>query len=166
MVRYKFEFTGKENEVSFFQELIREIGRIDNPQFYTDTKLLFWAQHFDGKKFATYETGYQKGGTIRFMEGKIRLPADNKLAVYETEEHKAGKKPRGIVTVPSFLVASLERLTEEELNKDGFTSAEDALRNMRSYYPTIKPWSIISYYVFGEYNSKPTKKEIEKVLKH
>lgn len=165
MVRYKFAFRGKDDDISSFQQAIREIGRIDNPQFYTDTKLLFGAQHFDGKQFATYANGYQKGGTIRFMDGKIRMPASNKLAVYETEDHKSGKPPRGIVTIPTFLVTTLDELTEEELNKDGFTSVEDAFRSMRGYYPTIKGWSIISYYVFGEYNTEPTKKQIEDLLK-
>lgn len=166
MTRYKFEFKGRKNEAALFQSSMSELAGFNDFELYVDTKLLFWAQHFDGKQFATYPTGYQKGGTIRFAEGKIRMPTSSKLPVYEAEEYKAGKPPRGIVTISMFVVATLDELTEEELSKDGFTSAADAVNQMRNYYPTIRGWSTITYYVFGKYNSSPTKRELENLLEN
>jgi hypothetical protein len=136
----------------------------DNNLTFIDNKLLFWEHHFDA--FVNgYPNGYKKTGTIRHKPGHIRLPFGNRLPVYATKEYERGEDPRGIATIDYVVACQLNELTEDEWLHDGFKNQEEIFESMKSYYPGIKPDSLISYYHFKEYDSNPSRLEIKRLLK-
>jgi len=116
-----------------------------------DEELLFWAQHFDGLQWATYDNGHRKGGTLRFKTGVVRLPGEPRLLVYETEERKKKRPfPYATVDIAKVTVCPVEELSQEELFADGFENHDHVVDSMKKYYPTIALDSIVSFYEFGE----------------
>ena len=115
-----------------------------------DEELLFWANHFDGKQWSTYDNGVRKGGTLRFKDGFVRLPIEQRLLVYETEERKKDRPfPRAAVDIVKVTVCPASELSYEELSKDGFVDHEQMLEDMTQYYSAMTAQSIVSFYEFG-----------------
>ncbi|MEM2916563.1 MAG: hypothetical protein QXT19_04370 [Candidatus Woesearchaeota archaeon] len=135
---------------------------------HIDKMLLFHHALFDGNELVTHNLpdGFQKKeGTIRYRQSLIRIPANIELPVYETEEFNAKKPPRGLVTIPTIVVCHFDELSMLELKLDGFKSHDEALECMRQYYPDLQKDSIVSFYYFGGYTPKPSKRTLDLVLK-
>jgi hypothetical protein len=115
-----------------------------------DDKILFWAHHFNGQDWAVYPNGTKKGGTIRYKEGAIRIPAKQELPVYETKEFQAGKPPRAIVTLDKIYVVTAKFIPPELLPLDGYKSTAEMVESMREYYPNMSSESTISFYQFAK----------------
>lgn len=133
-----------------------------------DKMLLFHHALFDGNEFVSYDMpdGRQKmEGTIRYRPNIIRMPANIELPAYETDEYNAKKPPRGLVTIPAIVVCRLEEISQPELRLAGFKDCAEALEGMRQHYPDLQKDSIVSFYYFGEYRAKPSRKALEFVLK-
>jgi hypothetical protein len=121
--------------------------------FSVDERLLFWKHHFDEKdpnEFTVYANGHKKGGTLRFKDGHIRIPAHPMLRVYESKEYELGYKPRNWVSLDSILVCPAGELSQAELDMDGFLDHDDMIKSMKGYYPKIDMDSIVSFYTFGK----------------
>ncbi len=104
------------------------------------------------------------GGTIRHHPSLIRIPANIELPVYEAEEYNAGKLPRGLVTIPMVVACRLEEVSQLELKLAGFRDHAEALDSMRLHYPDLQKDSTVSFYYFGEYSPKPSKKALDLLL--
>jgi len=132
-----------------------------------DRMLLFWPHHFESFEHG-YDNGYKKQGTLRYKKDHIRVPFGMQLPVFESQEFKEGKLPRGIATIEYVVACPLNAITEEELLMDGFENKEDLLWQMTEmegrYYADLTPDSMVSYYKFKDYNPRPSKKELIKVL--
>ncbi|MEM4240367.1 MAG: hypothetical protein QXM31_03860 [Candidatus Woesearchaeota archaeon] len=147
--------------------LLQNLGHLKKSiQF--DKMLLFHHTLFDGCEFVTHQMPdgpQKKEGTIRYRPNLIRVPANIELPVYETEEFNAKKPPRGLATIPMIVVCRFDELSMLELKLDGFKSHDEALEGMRQYYPDLQKHSIISFYHFGGYTPKPSKRALDLVLK-
>lgn len=130
---------------------------------HIDDKLLFWEHHFPAFEKG-YPNGCKKTGTIRYKKDHIRLPFGVKLPVYETKEFNAGLPPRGIVTLEYVVACQLNEITEDEWLHDGFISQENLFEGMKIYYPEIIPESLVSQYKFKNYDPKPSRKELKRLL--
>jgi len=129
--------------------------------------LLFHSTLFAGYEFATHsfpDCARKTEGTIRYHPNLIRIPANIELPVYETNEFNAKKPPRGLVTIPFIMVCRLEELTLQESRLAGFKDHTEAVDSMRVHYPELQKDSIVSFYHFGEYTAKPSRKTVERVL--
>ena len=150
------------NEEKKIREL-SEYYRKRNKLLQIDDKLLFWEHHFEA--FETgYPNGYKKIGTIRYRKGHIRVPFGMKLPVFETQEYRDEKPPRGIATIDYVVACHLYEVAEGEWLHDGFTSQEDLFEQMKAYYPMLTPESVVSYYKFKDYNSNPSEQEVKELL--
>jgi len=150
-MRQEFNLLEYDKE-SFLPTLQADIDKLGlGLEFYVDEYLLFWEQHFHDLGFTVYPNGYEKGGTLRYKENIIRVPSNVNLAVYESQEFKQGKNPRGIVQIPKLTICTLDDLTELELLNDDYTSQNEVLPDMKEYYKDIKNSSIVTFYYFGNY---------------
>ncbi len=146
--------------------LTRQLGHL-RKDIYIDKMLLFHSALFDGNEFTTYNfpDGAQKmAGTIRYRPNLIRIPANTELPAYETDEFNAKKPPRGLVAIPQITVCAFNQLSRMELRRAGFKDNAEALEGMRLHYSDIQKDSIVSFYDFGNYRAKPSRKAVEHVL--
>ena len=142
-----YQDLSEEEHLRVVSTVAQEIGL----PLHLDDELLFWAQHFDGKNWATYENGARKGGTLRFKQGHVRVPKWPVLPVFESEERKRNRPfPCAFVEIRDLTMCAVGELTAEEMHKDGFENHAHVVDSMKKYYPTIALDSIVSFYEFGQ----------------
>lgn len=165
--RHEFSFED-DDEMPLYIQNIAALFELKGFKPFIDKHLLFWEHHFDAFE-SGYPNGQIKGGTLRYKSGCVRIPANNKLLVYESEEFHLGKPPRGVVTLDYFAVFPLSLITEEELKRDGFIDMEDLEWQMTQmedrYYADLTIDSIVGYDMFKNYNPNPSEKEVKELLK-
>ncbi len=134
-------------------------------ELYLDPYLMFQKHHFDAFKFG-YPNGQKKLGSLRYKSGHIRLPLGKELPIFESEFEDG--KEYGIVTIDSVVVCPLKEITKKELLNDGFKSKKDMLWQMTEmegrYYQDLTPDSIVSYYAFKKFESRPNLKKLDNLI--
>ncbi|MBI4450683.1 hypothetical protein HY642_01795 [Candidatus Woesearchaeota archaeon] len=170
MTRFEYDCVGLEGS-DVYVSLACELSQLQYQhhsdkrlRFSPDNKLLLEAQDFTTARFLFWkQPSLRKAGVIRFIPGRIMIPAGAVLPVYEIDERSKGLPARGIVRIEGVLACTLEELTAQECLNAGFASKEESLRAIHERYQEFKNDWLITYYYFGNYNGKPTQKELAKV---
>ena len=150
----------------YYRDRLCDILKREDLDLFVDDCLLFWPHHLEA--FETgFSNGHKKEGAVRYKLYKIRVPSSNILPVYEASQ-SSDPEPiapfRGIVTIDKVVVARPGGLTKDEILSDGFRGKTDMVIDMRQHYPDLKIDSWLTLYKLSNYNPKPTKKEVKRVL--
>jgi hypothetical protein len=146
----------------------RRFCAANGKELYLDKVIRLWEHHFDAFEYGYPTNGQLKRGTILYKPGHIRMPLGSKALVFESHEHDKGFAPRGIVTIDYVVACRLDEIAEDEWRKDGFMNQKDLLWQMTEmpgrYYQDLANDSLVSYYSFIDYNSKPSRQEVDALL--
>lgn len=117
-----------------------------NAEFFEDEFLKYSEDHFEGNQFKKVLERRDKGGTIRYKSGIIRIPHKPTLPIFTATADPKKEEPIGQIYIPKIVIARFKDLTQKELELDGYKTLEEAITDMKTYYKDITKESIITFY--------------------
>lgn len=149
------------------REALAQRFLLEGLSLHIDPFIRLWEHHFDAF-VSGYANGFLKRGTILYKPGHVRIPAARELPVYESNDFRVGKNPRGIVIIDYAVACTLPEIALDELHDDGFVGKEDLLWQMTQmegrYYNDLIPSKLVSYYHFKSYVANPSEQKVRTLL--